>query len=240
MATFVSSAAYAAYHILAAQGLPAKRSHLSEVIAALLGYHSYAALTVEEADTTKSLHLNDADIIVLNQVLGFERSGGLGLQGHPTVAACVTALKATASNDDTQVFDGMVEFYDLHVRQALIEVIAFDDAVASVMGGSNAIYPDDPEIDDECPPTADLWSTTEEWRIEATGKIAGEYDPEDDRMFNGDTLYCRAWLDYLKAGRAGLVFLEGGADAGAETDDSWHDDDGCEDLSVPVDAPDKL
>src|SRR3546814_3201428 len=98
MATFVSPAAYAASQTLAAQGLPVKRSHLSEVIAALLGYHSYAALTVEEADATKVLHLDDAEIIVLNQALGLERANGLGLQGPPTVAACVAALKATARN----------------------------------------------------------------------------------------------------------------------------------------------
>lgn len=238
MATFVSPAAYAASQTLAAQGLPVKRSQLSEVIAALLGYRSYAALTVEEADATKVLHLDDAEIIVLNQALGLERASGLSLQGPPTVAACVAALKAAASNDDTQVFDGLAEFYDLHARQALIEAIAFDDAVASVMGGSNAIYPDDPEIDDECPPTADLWSAVDEWRIEAAGKMMGEYDPEGDRMFNGDTLHCRGWLDYLKAGRAGLVFSDSGA--GAESDDSWRDDEEYGDLSVPPDATDQL
>jgi len=231
MATFVSSAAYAASQNLTAQGLPVKRSHLSEVIAALLGYRSYAALTVEETDATKVLHLDDAEIIVLNQALGLERACGLGLQGPPTVAACVAALKATASNDDTQVFDGLAEFYDLHARQELVEAIAFDDTVAGVMAGSNAIYPDDPEIDDECPPTAGLWSAVDEWRIEATGKMMGEYDPEGDRIFNGDRLHCLGWLDYLKAGRAGLVLSESGASA--ESDDSWRDDGDYVDLSVP-------
>jgi hypothetical protein len=235
MATFVSPAAYAASQSLAALGLPVKRSHLSEVIAALLGYRSYAALTVEEAGATKVLHLDDAEIIVLNQALGLERAGGLGLQGPPVVAACVTALKTAASNPDTQVFNGMEEFYDLYAREALVEAIAFDDAVASVMGSSNATYPGDPEIDDKSPPTADLWGAIDEWRIEATGKMVGEYDPEGDRMFNGDTLHCRGWLDFLKAGRAGLVFSDSGA--GAESDDSWRDDEGYVDLSVPPDTP---
>ena len=65
---------------------------------------------VEEADTAKVLHLADAKMIVLNQALGLERAAGLGLQGPPVAAACVTALKAAASNPDTQVFDGMAEF----------------------------------------------------------------------------------------------------------------------------------
>jgi predicted ATPase len=40
-------------------------------------------------------------------------------------------------------------------------------------------------------------------------------------MFNGDTLNCRGWLTYRKAGRAGLVFVEAGGTGGA--DDSWRD-----------------
>lgn len=80
----------------------------------------------------------------------------------------------------------------------------------------------DPAINAECPPTADLWKAIYEWHIEAACKMAGEYDPKDECMFNGDTLHCRGWLDYLKAGRAGLVFSESGA--GAEADDSWRDD----------------
>ena len=55
----------------------------------------------------------------------------------------------------------------------------------------------------------------------ADGTMTGEYDPEGDRMFNGDTLNCRGWLIYRKAGRAGLVFIEGDGTGGA--DDSWRD-----------------
>jgi predicted ATPase len=51
--------------------------------------------------------------------------------------------------------------------------------------------------------------------------MTGEYEPEGDRMFNGNTLNCRGWLTYRKAGRAGLVFVEAGGTGGA--DDSWRD-----------------
>src|SRR3546814_16190031 len=94
MATFVSPAAYAASQTLAAQGLPVKRSHLSEVIAALLGYHSYAALTVEEADATKVLHLDDAEIIVLNQALGLERANGLRSEERRVGKECVSTCRS--------------------------------------------------------------------------------------------------------------------------------------------------
>lgn len=47
-------------------------------------------------------------------------------------------------------------------------------------------------MEDACRVTLDLWSARDEWTIEADGDMTGEYDPEGDRMFNGDTLNCRA------------------------------------------------
>ena len=226
MSNYVRSAAYAASQALAAQGLAVKRSHLSEVIAALLGYRTFAALTVDEANSTLLYHLEDAEIIVLNLPMGEARSVELGSSatgGSPSVAvkACVEALKACANS--ANVYVGVAEFYDSHARQALAEAIADDDGVSGTMAESNAVYPDDPEMDEACPTTADLWAATDEWKIEAEGVLLGEYDPEGDRMFNGDTLNCAGWLTYSKAGRAGLVLLDKGGVAGA--DDDWRDPD---------------
>ncbi|ELC7284773.1 hypothetical protein F7O93_01060 [Pseudomonas aeruginosa] len=226
MSNYVSSAAYAASQALAAQGLTVKRSHLSEVIAALLGYRTYAALAVEEADTRLDYHLDDAEVIVLNLPMGMARAVELGIEkagATPSVVAtaCVEALKADTRA--ASVYVGMAEFYDSYARQALADAIYDADDVASAMAESNAMFPDEPEMDVECPQTADLWAAVEEWTIEADGVMTGEYDPDGDRMFNGDTLNCRGWLTYRKAGRAGLVFVEGGGTGGA--DDSWRDQD---------------
>ena len=79
MSTHVRSAAYAASQALAAQGLAVKRSHLSEIIAALLGYRTHAALAVEEADVSLDYHLDDAEVLVLNQPMGEARAEQLGL-----------------------------------------------------------------------------------------------------------------------------------------------------------------
>lgn len=95
-----------------AQGLPVKRSHLFEVIAALLGYCSYAALTIEEADATKVLHLDDAEIIVLNQALGLERAVGLGLQGPPdrcSLCDCIEVNRRSCDQRRMPVHSGLVE-----------------------------------------------------------------------------------------------------------------------------------
>lgn len=230
MSNYVRSAAYAAAQALTARSQIVKRSHLSEIVAALLGYRTYAALVVEDADPKLDYHLEDAEIIVLNLPLGVERVAELGLDaGAPSVviSACVAALKASV--DGVSVYDGVPDFYDSHAREALAEAIYNSDEVAGAMGESNASYPDEPEMDPECLPTADLWTATDEWVIQADGDMTGEYDPDGDRMFNGNTLNCRGWLSYRKAGRAGLVFVEAGGSGGA--DDNWRDRDREDELA---------
>lgn len=222
MSNYARSAVYTAYQALAAQGLTAQRSHLTEVVAALLGYRTHAALTADEADATREYHLDDAEIYVLNVPLGTGRGIELGLQNSLVVVqACTAALKA--GGDQVGVYESVADFYDSHAREALAQAIADSDDVAGAMAESNASFPYEPEMDEACPTTADLWAARDEWTIEAAGDLTGEYDPEGDRMFNGDALNCGGWLAYRKAGRAGLVFVESGGAGGA--DDSWRDQD---------------
>jgi len=224
MSNHVRTAAYAASQALSAKGLAIKRSHLTEIIAALLGYRTHAALSVEEADSTLDYHLDDAEILVLNLPMGEARAeeiglSALGVSTSVITTACIDALRANA--DSKSVYVGVADFYDSYASQALADVIYFDDDVSGAMSESNAVFPDAPEMESEHLPTDDLWTTVGEWAIEATGVMTGEYDPEGDRMFNGDTLSCQGRLLYSKAGRAGLVFVEASAMAGA--DDSWRD-----------------
>ena len=219
MSNLVRSGAYAACQDLAAQGHKVKRSHLSEIIAALLGYRTHAALSVEQADTKLDYHLDDAEIFVLNLTMSERRAAELGLTASVVVPACVQALKASAGS--TAVYASMADFYDSHARQALAEAIYNAEDVAGAMAESNASFLDEPYMDIECPPTPPLWAAVDEWTIEAGGVLTGEYDPQDDRMFNGDTLNCRGWLTYRKAGRAGLVLTDDGGIGAA--DDGWRD-----------------
>ncbi|WP_313054501.1 hypothetical protein [Pseudomonas lopnurensis] len=232
MSSYVRSAAYAASQVLAAQGLTVKRSHLSEVIAALLGYRTHAALAVEETDVSLDYHLDDAEVLVLNQTMGEARAEQLGLPAAgvavpDVMTACIDALKAHAGS--VGVYVSVADFYESHASQALAEAIYNDDDVAGAMAESNASFPDEPEMDIECPSTTDLWAAVSEWAIEADGVMTGEYDLEGDRMFNGDTLNCRGRLLYSKAGRAGLVLIEASGMAGA--DDSWRDLDREDELA---------
>lgn len=228
MSNLARSAVYTASQALATQGLKVKRSHLTEVVAALLGYRTHAALTADEADRTREYHLDDAEIYVLNVPLGTARAAELVLQNGPVVVqVCAAALKGGAGQAD--VYESVADFYDSHAREALAQAIYDSDDVAGAMAESNASFPNEPEMGDACPVTSDLWAARDEWTIEATGDLTGEYDPEGDRVFNGDTLNCRGWLTYRKAGRAGLVFDEEGGSGTA--DDSWRDQDHEDELA---------
>lgn len=215
----ISSAAYAASQSLAQQGLSIPRSHLSEVVAALFGYKTLAALQVEESDPTLDYHLDDAERLVLNIPLAQDRAGALSLS-ETTVGACVDALKAAAT---VPVHAGVSGFYDEYARETLEQAIAEGESTAMTMADSNASFPDNPDLEDEATTSGDLWASPTEWSIEASGTMSGEYDPDGDRMYNGHELNVWGKLLFAKAGRAGLIHLE--SDEGADADDSWRDDE---------------
>lgn len=86
-----------------------------------------------------------------------------------------------------------------------------------------------PEVEVAYPTTSDLWAARGERTIKAAGDLKGVYDPEDERVFNGDALNCRGWLTYRKAGQAGLVFVDPGSTGNA--DDCWNDEDHKDDIA---------
>ncbi|MNV35268.1 hypothetical protein D3C71_1267100 [compost metagenome] len=213
----LSAAAYAASLDLKKQGLNLPRSHVSEILAALLGYGSLAALHIENGNSTLDYHLDDAELLVLNLPACQQRAIGLGYSAA-VVAPCVEAITAHAL---VPVFKSVDDFYFEHAYEALVRVIAEGEDVASVMADSNASYPDDPDLE-EWETSGDLWTSPMDWTIGASGTWTGEYDPDGDRMFNGNTLDVRGRLVYAKAGRAGLIRMD--EEDGASPVDDWRDE----------------
>jgi hypothetical protein len=227
MPTFIRSAAYAAAQNLSGQvQLPVKRSHLNEVIAALLGYRTYAALVAEETDATREYYLEDAEILILDRAGGLGRAKELYREASDELAqtltsACERALKSCGPRD--HVFIGVDEFYDRYAREAIADAISYSSDAASAMAETNAYFPNEPYMPIECPVTEEVWSAREEWRISADGDWVGKYDSDGDRPFTGNTLNCRGMLIYTKAGRAGLIFHDSEATGGV--DETWRDED---------------
>jgi hypothetical protein len=223
MTKIVTSAAYAASKTLASFGPAPTRSQLSEVIAALLGYQTYAALVIEEANSSLFHHLDDAEILVLNKPAAAMRATAIGIVNIPTVVqTCIGAIRG-AVKPVIRVFVGVDDFYDSYARERLVREAINSDDVSGAMADSNALFDDDPEFQGDTPATANLWHALTDWSIEADGDWVGSYDSDEDRMFNGDTLKCSAKLTYVKAGRSGLI--ESNSEAYANQDYSWADQD---------------
>lgn len=215
MADFLTPASFKARKLLALQGQTAQHQPILEVLAALLGYKSFAALRVEEDLSGQDYYLDDAEILVLNEPEGLARAQSLGLPGNLVVPSCIDALKALCP---ASVFVGVQDFYELHAQEALASAIYDSDDVAGVMADTGASYEDDPEMDGEWK-AEDLWRSQQSWSIEDGGVLSG--DPVGERIFAGDMLLCHGTLIYAKAGRAGLVLIE--TAGGASMDDSWRD-----------------
>lgn len=226
MTEFVRAAAYAASQKLSDLGVRASRSHLGEVMASLLGYETYAALSTEEADVSLEYHLEDAELLVLDDVGGLAR-GTLLLAGRPeaevrqVLVACEEALTTAASH--ARVFTSIAAFYDDYVYEALVDAVESSPDVADSQAESNAHFTSNARFPPGLPEVERLWSARQTWSLEADGSRKGQYDPEGDRMFNGDTLICRAKLNFQKAGRAGLIFDDSEAYGGI--DDDWRAQD---------------
>lgn len=205
--------------MLVKQGFDIKRSRISEVLAALLGYKTLAALQIEEADASLDYHLEDAERFVLNLPAGTARSTALHLP-EIAVEACIKSLKEAMT---IPVHSGVTELYDEYAREALEETIANGEFTSMATADSNASFPDYPHLNDEVTVSGDLWGSPSEWSIEASGVLYGEYDPEGDRMYNGHQFNVWGKLIFAKAGRAGLIHLD--SEDGASSDESWRDDE---------------
>ncbi len=221
MTKLLSAASHAASKSLALNGHAIKRSHLAEVLAAMLGYQTYAALVVEEGDISLDYHLDDAEMLVLNQPAALRRAQSLGVAAIPgLIEACLSAVHGAAP---MRVHEDLDHFYGDYAREALVDAIASSDDVSAAMSETNAYFDDDPELPDEVTATEDLWEARTDWWILADGDLKGGHDVHSDRMFSGDTLNCRGKLTFAKAGRAGLIFVE--AEGSAGVDESWREDD---------------
>jgi len=220
MKSQISSAAHGAAKVVTARGLPVKRSHLSEIIAALLGYRTFAALSLEENDGSLEHHLDDAERIVLNLPMGQERCNELGV--HADVAEiCAEVFKISNVID---VHFGVPELYDSYVREMMEQALYDSEEAADAMSESNASFPDYPDVE-MGKTSGDLWQSRDDWSMTVNGTLTGEYDPEGDRPYNGNEVWVGCVVFFAKAGRAGLIFLDSDASGGDREPHDWQLDD---------------
>lgn len=112
MANILTHAARHAKAELLAAGIEVGPAKLQEVMAALLGYHTYRALKLEEDDQELEQHLSDAEFIVLDQELGQCRAAELFELPGEVLPKCIAALEECLP---AQILPSVVELQKTNV-----------------------------------------------------------------------------------------------------------------------------
>ena len=122
-----------------------KRSHLHEVIAALLGYASHAALIQEVKEASREYEFSDAEFVVLNLPMGTERAKKFLLTDE-IFRICVLELK---SGMPLPVFESVRDFYDDYLREFLEKFIYDGAEETGEMADCNASFYYYPDMDED-------------------------------------------------------------------------------------------
>lgn len=201
----LSTVAFQARNVLRLSDINISQTTFLELVAAQLGYGTYAALKLDPAVDAEGMFAS-ADHVVLQQPALSKRMRKLGLDqgraqavGKAVVDACRLAVEEGnscrfhASMDDFQDFI----FEDVQAR-------AFSDGdVSSAYAGTNAsieeFYTDDYEYEP-------LVDADEEWTLVASGTHTGDIDP--DRPYSGHAGSFTATYTFQKEGRCGLIEIE--------------------------------
>lgn len=206
MTDIVKKAAFAVKKTLASKGIQIRHGIALEIIAALLGYRTYAALVTEESDESLRYHLGDAEFVVLDQHGADARLQELGLSEFFVLDDFIQSLVDCRG----AVFQSLHEFYDDYAREAIREIILSSESVIAVMENTTATSPYWVELDDRWTVSGEVWSSVDRWRFEVFGTMDGEHlgtfpDPEDAEQLEGTgEIHCDGWLEFVKAGRSGL------------------------------------
>jgi len=223
----LSNVTFGIHNILKQSPHSLSRAQCSEVVAAYLGYESLAALQAEEADDSLDTHFADAEFIILNVDSGIRRLQKLSRENISDVLSdfvTVQIIRSLSIADDTcKIFTSIDEFYFEYAQEKICETIIFSDEWGIATSELNAEFSDYPEINEKYSISGDLWKSRDEWSLDARGNASGSY-LGSDRFYNGHKIDCRGKLEFIKAGRAGLILSELDASAGA-SDEDWRDED---------------
>lgn len=213
MTELINDATDYAATLLAVQGVSVPHPKLLEVVAGCLGHESFESLR-EEGGTDTSLHLKDAQVLVLNLHLGAARAVQCLGAAEPHLTACLDGIehesRRSGLREDssasvpfdckaglteglrTSVFRGVQDFYARHAKEVILQRLADEGGDEWTTDGLSEL---DQTIDPESEET--LWSDRARWTICGNGNLVRHDHPP---------CAVKGVLTYRKAGRAGLVF----------------------------------
>lgn len=199
----ISTVAFLARNVLRSSGVNFSQTTALELVAALLGYGTYAALKLDLGVDAEEMFVT-ADHVVLQPPALSKRMRKLDLdQGHAQAVgkAVVDACRRAVEEEDNpcRFHASMEDFQDFIFEDVQTRAVG-DSDVSSAYAETNA-YIDEFYTDDyEYEPLVDA---DEEWTLVASGSHTGEIDP--DRPYSGHAGSFTATYTFQKEGRCGLI-----------------------------------
>lgn len=198
--------------------------HLHEVLAAALGYKSYAAY---KASGEEAPSFDGAHHIVLDVDLLTTRLGQLGYDTAEAAEAMTDAIELAfrSTLPSTQVHRVADDIKD-HLHSDVVEGIENSDEYSSEVAMTNTTGGDFDLEFDLAVPIEDAAST---WVLTATGTSSLDQDPDD--VYHGDVIDVSAKVSFSKLGRrvlgemtvedVGATVRQGAPEDEPEESDSW-------------------
>ena len=199
----ISTIAFQARNAMRPSGVDFSHTTALELVAALLGYGTYAALKLDREVDPDDM-FSEADHVVLQLPALSKRMVKLGLdEGHAKAVAKEVAgmCRVAVEKEDNpcRFHISMDDFQDFIFED--VQTRAFDDGdVSSAYAGTNAgideFYTDNYEYES-------LVDAEGEWTLVASGSHTGEID--QDRPYSGHAGSFTATYTFQKEGRCGLI-----------------------------------
>lgn len=210
MTDFVKTAAFAAKKSLALKGIKVQHGIALEIVAAFLGYRTYAAFVADLGNQSLKYRLPDAEVIVLDFEGGGSRLVELDVQQAFITQDFIDAI--VKSRDG--VYPYLSDFLDSYAKRELHDVILSNDDVFEAVERATGSEPFSVEVDGRWSFSDRLWTSVDTWEISCFGTVDGLVETasadDDDEM---EEVRCSGWIKFAKAGRAGLRFLRSGSEA---------------------------
>jgi hypothetical protein len=186
------------HQALTAQNVKVVAGHVQQILCALLGYNSLAAM--QAARHVEQPGVAGADFIICDQPLAASRAKSLGLP--EAIAAAIYASLKQVADDQATVFASEAEFVDEEVHHELTMGLELTNVLSGPMAMTNAYGPGwvDVEFVDE---PAGLDDGDGAWSIEMSGTLSLHRDP--DKVFWGSKIAFEGEIEYPRAGRRLLL-----------------------------------
>lgn len=210
MTDFVKAAAFAAKKTLALKGIKVQHGVALEIVAAFLGYRTYAALVADLGNQSLKYHLADAEVIVLDFEGGSSRLNELEVMQAFIAQDFIDAIV----NSRDFVYPDVHDFLNRYAQRELDDVILSNEGVFEAVEHATGSEPFSVDVDSTWSFSNCLWTSVDTWVISCFGTVVGlteRASPNNDDPV--EEVRCSGWIKFAKAGRAGLIFQRSGGEA---------------------------